>query len=50
MNFATQALGIIFTALILIIAIPLFINLLVAIGPLWVLLIVVGALLFYSVK
>ena len=48
MNFATQALGIIFASLVLIAAFPIFISLITTIGPLCVLLGMIAVLLYFA--
>jgi hypothetical protein len=49
-NFAIDSLGIIFAAVALIFAFPVFMKLLVTIGPLWLLVGVVAALFYLASK
>ncbi len=48
MNFATYALGMVLSGIVLMFSLPLFVNLLVAIGPLWMLVLVVGVLVYFA--
>jgi hypothetical protein len=48
MNTATQALGIIFASLVLIVSFPIIISLIINLGPLLVLLGVIAVLLYFA--